>query len=105
MSVFLFEHIAMIESMVERFKTCVEQAYIHNETFVHLMMEGTDNLKQVFFILFRIIIISENYFIYFFEINYCVHKLDIYYLEFFLVGLGFVLRSKTDNTNLAWTYH
>ena len=63
MSVFFFEHMPMIESMVERLKTCVEQAYIHSETFVHFMMEGTENLKQVFLILFQIIIIKNFFFL------------------------------------------
>jgi hypothetical protein len=32
---------------MERLHSCVERAYLHKEMFVHLMMEGSEDVQQV----------------------------------------------------------
>jgi hypothetical protein len=36
-----------MEGMMERLHSCVEHAYLHKEMFVHLMMEGSQDMQQV----------------------------------------------------------
>jgi hypothetical protein len=47
MHLFFFEHMTVVEGMVERLHSCVERAYLHKEMFVHLMMEGSQDMQQV----------------------------------------------------------
>jgi hypothetical protein len=47
MSLFFFEHMMLVEGMMERLHSCVEHAYLHKEMFVHLMMEGSQDMEQV----------------------------------------------------------
>lgn len=47
MQSFIFEHMAVMESMMERLCSCVEHSYLHKEMFVHLMMAGSEDMQQV----------------------------------------------------------
>jgi hypothetical protein len=47
MQLFVFEHMAVMENMMERLRSCVEHSYLHKETFVHLMMAGSEDMQQV----------------------------------------------------------
>jgi hypothetical protein len=47
MQLFFFEHMAVMESMMDRLRSCVEHAYLHKEMFVHLMMAGSEDMQQV----------------------------------------------------------
>jgi hypothetical protein len=47
MQLFFFEHMAVMESMMERLCSCVEHSYLHKEMFVHLMMAGSEDMQQV----------------------------------------------------------
>jgi hypothetical protein len=47
MQLFFFEHMAVMESMMDRLRCCVEHAYLHKEMFVHLMMAGSEDMQQV----------------------------------------------------------
>jgi hypothetical protein len=47
MQLFFFEHMAVMESMMERLCSCVENSYLHKEMFVHLMMAGSEDMQQV----------------------------------------------------------
>jgi hypothetical protein len=47
MRLFLFEHMTVIEGMMERLHSCVERAYQRKEMFVHLMVEGSLDMQQV----------------------------------------------------------
>jgi hypothetical protein len=44
---FFFEHMAVMESMMERLRICVEHAYLHKDMFVHLMMASSEDMQQV----------------------------------------------------------
>lgn len=46
MQLFFFEHMAVMESMMDRLRSCVEHAYLHKEMFVHLMMAGSEDMQQ-----------------------------------------------------------
>jgi hypothetical protein len=47
MQLFIYEHMAVMESMMERLRSCVEHSYLHKEMFVHLMMAGSEDMQQV----------------------------------------------------------
>jgi len=47
MQLFIFEHMAVMESMMERLRSCVEHSYLHKEMFVHFMMAGSEDMQQV----------------------------------------------------------
>jgi hypothetical protein len=47
MHLFFFEHMTVVEGMMERLHSCVEHAYLHKDMFVHLMMEGSQDMQQV----------------------------------------------------------
>jgi len=47
MQLFIYEHMAVMESMMERLRSCVEHSYLHKEMFVHLMMAGLEDMQQV----------------------------------------------------------
>jgi hypothetical protein len=47
MHLFFFEHMTVMEGIMERLHSCVERAYLHKEMFVHLMMEGSQDMQQV----------------------------------------------------------
>ncbi|GLG93997.1 CLUMA_CG009771, isoform A [Gryllus bimaculatus] len=46
MEIFFFEHMAVIEGMLERLQSSVEKAYVKKDVFVHLMMEAFHNIQQ-----------------------------------------------------------
>ncbi|XP_066991475.2 folliculin-interacting protein 2 [Anabrus simplex] len=52
MELFFFEHMAVIESIVERLRWTVEHAYIRKDMFVHIMMEGYQEVQEWLYDLF-----------------------------------------------------
>ena len=46
MQLFVFEHMAVMENMMERLRSCVEHSYLQKEMFVHLMMAGMQQVKN-----------------------------------------------------------
>lgn len=46
METFLLEHMAILESMIERLQLAVDRAYLRKDMFVHLMMEAWEDLCQ-----------------------------------------------------------
>ncbi|XP_049767030.1 uncharacterized protein LOC126100466 [Schistocerca cancellata] len=46
METFLLEHMAILESVIERLQLAVDRAYLRKDMFVHLMMEAWEDLCQ-----------------------------------------------------------
>nr|CAD7399897.1 unnamed protein product [Timema cristinae] len=47
MQIFFFDHMVVIETMIERLWCFVARAYAQKETFVHIMVEGCEAAQQV----------------------------------------------------------
>ncbi|XP_069674233.1 folliculin-interacting protein 2 [Periplaneta americana] len=46
MHTFFFEHMTIMEGIMERLHSSVEHAYLHKEMFVHFMMEGYQDMQR-----------------------------------------------------------